>query len=173
MGWHHNWCCVIYLLWRFPKSWNPYNVKSFLTDISVSVAQIQKNQKNKVHFISNFASGRTFPTQSTGPQPIQLVPKHRFLQISRYRSLKSENFKKQGAFFLILLLGGPSSPSQLVPNPFNRSPNTVSYRYLGIGCSNKKIKKKTKCIFSSSNLALGGPYPPSQLVPNNLLCSPS
>ena len=46
----------------------------------------------------NFASGRTLPTQSTGPQPIQLVPKHRFLQISLYWSLKSKKFKKQGGF---------------------------------------------------------------------------
>ena len=37
-----------------------------------------KNSKNEVHFFSNFASGRTLPTQSTGPQPIQLVPKHCF-----------------------------------------------------------------------------------------------
>ena len=134
------------LLWRFPKSWNPYNVKSFLTDISLSVAQIKKfqktrwfyflilllggpyspsqlvpnpfnwspntvfyrylcigrsnkkNSKNKVVLFSNFASGRTLPTQSTGPQPIQLVPKHRFLHISLYRSLKSKKFKRQGGF---------------------------------------------------------------------------
>ena len=37
-----------------------------------------------------------------------------------------------------MLLGGPSPPSQLVPNPFNWFPNTVVYRYLGIGPSNKK-----------------------------------
>ena len=58
----------------------------------------QKISKNKVVLFSNFASGRTIPTQSTGPQPIQLVPKHRFLHISLYRSLKSKNFKKQGGF---------------------------------------------------------------------------
>ena len=38
----------------------------------------QKSSKNKVHLFSNFASGRTLPTQSTGPQPIQLVPKNCF-----------------------------------------------------------------------------------------------
>ena len=58
-----------------------------------------KKSKTKTIYFFNFASWRTFPTQSTGPQPIQLVPKHLFLQISRYRSLKSKNFKKQGAFF--------------------------------------------------------------------------
>ena len=76
------------LLWRFPKSLNPYNVKPFLTDISVMVAQIQKIKKTRCIFSLNFASGSTLPTRSTGPQPIQLVPKHRFLQISWYRSLK-------------------------------------------------------------------------------------
>merc|ERR1712001_359615 len=72
------------LLWRFPKSWNPFNVKSFLTDISLSVAQIKKIQKTRWFY------------------------------------------------FLILLLGGPSPPSQLVPSPFNWSPNTVFYRYLSL-----------------------------------------
>ena len=42
----------------------------------------KKNKKSKSTFF-NFASGRTLPTHSTGPQPIQLVPKHCFLQISR------------------------------------------------------------------------------------------
>ena len=35
-------------------------------------------------------------------------------------------------------MGGLSPPSQLVPNPLNWSPNTVFYRYLSIGHSNKK-----------------------------------
>ena len=56
------------VLWRPTKSWNPYNVKLFLTDISATVAQIQKFQKTRC------------------------------------------------IFFRILLLGGPSPPSQLVPN---------------------------------------------------------
>ena len=49
-----------------------------------------KNSKNEVHLFSDFGCGRTLPTQSTGPQPIQLVPKIRFLQISQQRSLKSK-----------------------------------------------------------------------------------
>merc|ERR1712055_289788 len=57
-----------------------------------------KNSKNEVHLFSNFGSGRILPTQSTGPQPIQLVPKHRFLQTSQQRPLKSKKFKKRGAF---------------------------------------------------------------------------
>ena len=68
---HQHAYCTSPLLWRFPKSWNPYNVKPVSTDISVTVAQIQKIQKTRC------------------------------------------------IFFRILLLGGPSPPSHLVPNPFN------------------------------------------------------
>ena len=100
------------LLWRFPKSWNPYNVKPVSTDISVTVAQIQKIQKTRC------------------------------------------------IFFRILLLEGPSPPSQLVPNPFNWSPNTVFCRYLSNGHSNKK-NPKTRCIFYQIML-LGGPSPKFQ-----------
>ena len=76
-----------------------------------------------------------------------------------------KNSKNEVHFFLrILLLKGPSPPSQLVPNPFNWSPNTVFCRYLSNGHSNKKIPN-TKCIFYWIML-LGGPSPPSQLVPN-------
>ena len=41
--------------------------KHCFTDISVSVVQIKKI-KNKVNLFFNFASGRTLPTHSTGPQ---------------------------------------------------------------------------------------------------------
>ena len=82
-----------------------------------------------------------------------------------------KNSKNEVHFFRILLLGGPSPPSQLVPNPFNWSPNTVFCRYLSNGHSNKKIKK-TRCIFYRIML-LGGPSPPSQLVPNPLNWSPN
>ena len=87
------------MLWRPTKFRNPYNVKPFLTDISASVAQIQKFQKTRC------------------------------------------------IFFRILVLVGPSPPSQLVPNPFNWSPNTVFYRYLSIGRSNKKNKKQSTSLF--------------------------
>ena len=127
-----------------------------------------------------------------------------FQQISRYRWLKSKNFKKQSGFifefcfwedpphpvnwspthstgpktpfftdisvsvaqiekfqkarwfyFLILLLGGPSPPSQLVPNPFNWSPNNVFYRYLCIGRSNLKNSKSKVVLFSNFACPLG------------------
>ena len=86
------------VLWRPPKSRNPYNVKPFLTDISVTVAQIQKIQKTRC------------------------------------------------ILFRILLLVGPSPPSQLVPNPFNWSPNTV---FTDISATVAQIQKfqKARCIF--------------------------
>ena len=176
-------CCPLSpVLWRPTKSRNPYNVKPFLTDISATVAQIQKFQKTRCIFFefcfcdnpphpvnwspthstgpqtpffffrylgrsnqkikkkrcifSNFASGRTLPTQA-GPQPIQLVPNPNPLNWSpnivfyRYLGISRSNiffFKDQVHFFQILLLEGPSPPSQLVPNPFNWSPNTLFYR---------------------------------------------
>ena len=88
-----------------------------------------KISKNEVHFFSNFGSGRTLPTQSTGPQPIQLVPKHCFY---RYLSIGRSNKKTKYISFRILPLGGLYPPSQLVPNPFNWSPNTV---FTGISVS--------------------------------------
>ena len=52
------------LLWRFPKSWNPYNVKSFLTDISLSVAQIKKFQKTRwFYFLILLLGGPSQPTK--------------------------------------------------------------------------------------------------------------
>ena len=50
------------LLWRFPKSRNPYNVKPFLTDISVTVAQIKKIKKTRWHFFGHFDLVRTLST---------------------------------------------------------------------------------------------------------------
>ena len=104
------------------KTQGLYKGERFSTDISVSVAQIEKFQKAR------------------------------------------------WLYFLILLLGGPSPPSQLVPNPFNWSPNNVFYRYLCIGRSNKKIQKTRWFYFRI--LLLGGPSPPSQLVPNPFNWSP-
>ena len=44
----------------------------------------------------------------------------------RYRAARAaKNSKTKSIYFGILLLGGPSPPSQLVPNQFNWSPNTV------------------------------------------------
>ena len=79
--------------------------------------------------------------------------------------------KTRCIYFQIWLLGGPSPPSQLVPNPFNWSPNTVFYRYLGNGGSNKK-NQKTKSIYFLI-LLLAGLSSPSQLVPNPFNWSPN
>jgi len=70
-----------------------------------------------------------------------------------------------------MLLGGPSPPSQLVPNPFNWSLSTVFCRYLGNGRSNPK-KSKNEVHFFLRILLLKGPSPPSQLVPNPFNWSP-
>ena len=40
---------------------------------------------------------------------------------------QKKNQKTKSTYFLILLLGGLSPPSQLVPNPFNWSLNTVFF----------------------------------------------
>merc|ERR1712208_3393 len=69
---------------------------------SVTVAQIKKLSP----FIFEFCFWEDPPTQSTGPQPIQLVPRHCFLQISQYRSLKSKIQKTISIYLLILLLAG-------------------------------------------------------------------
>merc|ERR1712208_110924 len=80
--------------------------------------------------------------------------------------------KTRSIYFLILLLAGLSSPSQLVPNPFNWSPNSVFFRYLSIGRSNQKKSKNNihlflnfascRTLFTKST----GPQP-IQLVPNS------
>ena len=96
-----------------------------------------KKSKNEVHFISNFASGRSLPTQSTGPQPIQLVPKHRFLQISQYRLLKSKKIKKRGAFFFSSnFASGRTLPTHSIgPQPIQLVPKHCFNRYLSNGHS--------------------------------------
>ena len=68
--------------------------------IPVVVVQIKKF-KNKVHSFSNFASWRTHPTQSTGPKPIQLVPRHLFFftDISDIGRSNPKNQKKRFNWF--------------------------------------------------------------------------
>ena len=79
--------------------------------------------------------------------------------------------KTRCIFFRILLLGGPSPPIQLVPNPFNWSPNTV---FTDISVTVAQIKKFQKTKFTYFLiLLLGGPSPPSQLVPNPFNWSPN
>merc|ERR1712203_766268 len=56
--------------------------------------------------------------------------------------------KTKSIYFRILLLGGPSPPSQLVPNPFNWSPNTVFFTDISVsGAQIKKIRKQSPFIF--------------------------
>ena len=80
--------------------------------------------------------------------------------------------KTKSIYFRILLLGGPSSPSQLVPQPIQLVPkHCFFYRYLSIGRSNKKNSKKYS--FSCLILLLAGLSSPSQLVPNPFNWSPN
>merc|ERR1711947_8420 len=59
-----------------PFNWSP-NHSTGPQKLYLQKSQYQslksKNSKNQVHFFSKFASQRTLPTHSTGPQPIQLV----------------------------------------------------------------------------------------------------
>ena len=102
--------------------------------------QIKKIQTTKSIYSR---SGRTLTTQSTGPQPIQLVPKHCFYRYLSIGRSNKKNKKTRSIFFKFCFWEEPpqSPPSQLVPNPFNWSPNTVFNRYLSNGRSNQKIQQ--------------------------------
>merc|ERR1711947_32411 len=110
--------------------------------------------------------------QSTGPQPIQLVPSpfnwspktvfYRYLSIGRSNQKKSKN--------LVHLFSNFDSgrTTQLVPNPFNWSPKTVFYRNLSIGRSNKKNLINLVHLFSNFDSGRT-----RQLVPNPFNWSPT
>ena len=60
--------------------------------------------------------------------PCKLVSQSHFRISNLWSAMVAQikkNKKTKSIYFRILLLGGPSPPSQLVPNPFNWSPNTV------------------------------------------------
>ena len=86
-----------------------------------------KKLKNKVHLFLNFASGRTLPTQSNGPQPIQLVPKHRFyryLGIGRFNPKNSKN----KLHFILNFASGRTLPTQSTgPQPIQLVPKHRFY----------------------------------------------
>ena len=95
-------------------------ITSYLTDISVTVAQIQKIQKTRCIFF-DFFFWEDPPhlvnwslTHSTGPQTL-------FLQISWYWSLKSQKIKKQVAFYFEFCFW--EDP----PHPVNWSPNEQNH----------------------------------------------
>ena len=113
----------------------------FFTDISVTVAQIQKIQKTRcIFFEFCFWEDPLHPvnwslTHSTGPQTLFFADIS--VMVTQIKKIK----KTRCIFYRIMLLGGPSPPSQLVPNPLNWSPNTVFCKYLSNGHSNKKNSK--------------------------------
>merc|ERR1712208_31456 len=108
----------------------------------------KKKSKSNIHLIFNFASGRTFPTQSTGPQKC-------FLQISQCQSLKSKKFKRQYQFifkfcflqdFLHPVNWSPTHSTG--PKPIKLVPKQCflqisQYRSL----KSKKFKKQSPLIF--------------------------
>ena len=102
------------------------------------VAQIQKNQKTRcIFFEFCFWEDPLHPvnwslTHSTGPQTLFFADIS--VMVTQIKKIK----KTRCIFYRIMLLGGPSPPSQLVPNPLNWSPNTVFCKYLSNGHSNKK-----------------------------------
>ena len=150
----------------FPQILEPLQCKIVFNRYLAIGRSNQKNSKNKVHLFSNFASGRTSqlvpnpfnwsPTHSTGPQKLF------FTEISVSVAQIKKIQKTRWFYFRILLLGGPSPPSQLVPNPFNWSPKTVFY---SLSVSVAQIKKNQKTI-SIYFLILQSTGPqPIQLVP--------
>ena len=101
-----------------------------------------------MHLFFNFASGRTILTQSTGPQPIQLVPKHSFLQISLYRSLKSKNFKNKVVLFSNFASGRTLPTQSTGPQPIQLVPKHLFLqisRYRSL--KSKNFKKQGGFIF--------------------------
>merc|ERR1712208_113730 len=97
-------------------NWSPKTV--FYRNLSIG----RSNQKTLSIYFRILIQGGPVnwsPTHSTGPQPIQLVPKNCLLQKSQYRSLKSKNSKNLVHLFSNFDSG---KTSQLVPNPFNWSP---------------------------------------------------
>ena len=76
-------------------------------------------------------------THSTGPQTLFFTDIS--VSVAQIKLIQ----KTISTYFWILLLGGPSPPSELVPNPFNWSPNTV-FTDISVSVTQiKKIKKKS------------------------------
>merc|ERR1711936_815296 len=118
------------------------------------------------------------PTHSTGPQPIQLVPKNCFLQKSQYWLLKSKNSKNLVHLFSNFDSGRTSQP---VPNPFNWSPThstgpqKLFFTEISVSVAQiKKFKKLSPFIFEfcSWEDQSTGPQP-IQLVPKNFFLKKS
>ena len=93
--------------------------------------------------------------------PFNWSPKTVFYRNLRIGRSNKNDKKTKSIYIRILLLGGPSPSSQLVPK--NCFLQISQYRSL----------KSKKSIFFFKFLLLGGPSPPSQLVPNPFNWSPN
>ena len=122
---------------------------------------------NSIFIIQQIEYVKTSPSAPSSPPSRSGYPPSISATVARIQKIQ----KTRCIYFRILVVGGPSPPSQLVPNPFNWSPNTV---FTDISATVAQIQKiqKTRCIFFRI-LLLGGPSPPSQLVPNPFNWSPN
>ena len=129
----------------YPVNWSPTHLTSpqtlFFYRYLNNGCSNPKISKNEVHFFSNFASGRTIPTHSTGPQPIQLVPKHCFYRYLGNGGSNQKNSKNKVHLFFNFATGrtlptqstGPQ-PIQLVPKHFFLQISIAKRLFLAILC---------------------------------------
>ena len=121
-----------------------------MTNICTILIQILRNSASSFHRLSSsIFTVCSFVVVVVCPSRIVTSP---------LISLKSKNFKKQKTkciYFFNFGSGWPPTPSQLVPKPFNWSPNTVFNRYLSNGRSYPKISKNKVHLFF--NFGSGGP----------------
>ena len=89
----------------------------------------------KNHSRNNYKAREFLGLRGPLREPMSVRPAHEVFIINRYLGIGRSNqkiSKNQVHFFRILLLGGPSPPSQLVPK------HRFFYRHLGISHSNEK-----------------------------------
>ena len=127
--------------WSQTHSTGPQIV--FLTDISVSVAQMKKNPETKSIYFRTLPLGRPSPPSQLVLNPFNWYQTPFFLHISLYRSLKSKFCKNQGGFIFKFCF------SEDPPHPVNWSP-THSIGPQLIQLVSKCIPRKfifPKCIY--------------------------
>ena len=145
----------------FPQILEPLQCKIvFNRYLSISRSN-QKISKNEVVLFSNFAFGRTLPTQSTDPQPIQLVPKPCF---NRYLSNGRSNKKnsKNKVYLFSNFAFGRTLPTQSTgPQPIQRVPKHCFFtdffrKCISLQCFSAKCARLA-CLLSFASLFLVHP----------------
>merc|ERR1712055_277757 len=92
-----------------------------------------------------------------GPQPIQLVPKHRFSDISVMVALIKKFQKTKSIYFRILVPGGPPHPVNWSPT-HSTGPQTPFFSDISVTVALIKKFQKTKSIYFQIFVP-GGPPP--------------